>query len=104
MSLADITSRLLGMREKHPQAAQVRGNALLASFLLASPPPKTLRGVKLADSTLDIIPPRPSLSPGGTMRRLATKPGTDIMPERLATPSDWGASQEQVLMGPMFFC
>jgi len=33
-----------------------QGKALLASFLLASPPLKTSRGVKLADSTLDVVP------------------------------------------------
>ena len=51
-SLADITTRLLGLARSSPQTARVRRDALLASFLLGSPPPKTLRGVKLADSTL----------------------------------------------------
>ena len=46
-SLADIMSRLLGIARSSTQTAQVRRDALLASFLLASPPPKTLRGVKL---------------------------------------------------------
>ena len=43
-SLADITVRLLGIARSSPQTAQVQRDALLASFLLASPPPKTLRG------------------------------------------------------------
>ena len=51
-SLADITTRLLGAARSSPQTARAQWDALLASFLLASPPPKTLRGVKLADSTL----------------------------------------------------
>ena len=42
--LADITTRLLGLAISSSQTAQVRRDALLASFLLASPPPKTLRG------------------------------------------------------------
>ena len=71
-SLADIATRLLGIARSSPQTTRVRWDALLASFLLSSPPPKTLRGVKLADSTLNIIPLRPTLSPGGTMRRPAT--------------------------------
>ena len=79
-SLANITTRLLGIARSSPQIAQVRWDALLASFLLASPPPKTLRGVKLADSTLDTASPRATLSPTGTMRRAATKPGADVMP------------------------
>ena len=57
-SLADITTRLLGHARSSPQTTQVRRDALLTSFLLASPPPKTLRGVKLADSTLCTISPR----------------------------------------------
>src|SRR6185295_8684143 len=52
-SLADITTRLLGIARSSPQTTRVRRDALLASFLLVSPPPKTLRGGgKLADSTL----------------------------------------------------
>ena len=43
-SLADITTRLLEIARSSPQTARVRQDALLASFLLASPPPKTLRG------------------------------------------------------------
>src|SRR6185312_2403548 len=43
-SLADITTRQLGIARSSPQTARVRQDALLASFLLASPPPKTLRG------------------------------------------------------------
>ena len=42
-SLADITTRLLGIARSSPQTARVRRDALLASFLLASPPPKTLQ-------------------------------------------------------------
>ena len=43
-SLADITTRLLGIVRSSPQTARVRRDALLASFLLASPPLKTLWG------------------------------------------------------------
>ena len=43
-SLADITTRLLGLARSSLQTARVRRDALLASFLLPSPPPKTLRG------------------------------------------------------------
>ena len=62
--LAGATARLLGLARSSPQTARVRRDALLASFLLASPPPKTLRGVKLADCT---ISPGATLSPRGTM-------------------------------------
>jgi len=86
-SLADITTRLLGIARSSLQTARVQRDALLASFLLASPPPKTLRGVKLADSTLHTISPRATLSPGGTMRRMATKPGTNAMVRHLNPPS-----------------
>ena len=86
-SLADMTTRLLGIARSSPQTARVRRDALLASFLLASPPPKTLRGVKLADSTLCTISPGATLSPRGTMRRTATKPGADAMVRRLNGPS-----------------
>ena len=86
-SLADITARLLGVMRSSPQTARVRRDALLANFLLASPPPKTMRGVKLADNTLHTISPRATLSPRGTMRRTATKPGADAMVRRLNTPS-----------------
>ena len=86
-SLADITARLLGIARSSPQTARVRWDALLASFLLVSPPPKTLRGGKLADSTLCTISPRATLSPRGTMRRTATKHGADAMVRRLNTPS-----------------
>ena len=86
-SLADITTRLLGIARSNPQTAQVRRDALLASFLLASPPPKTLRGVKLVDSTLCTISPRATLSPKGTMQRMATKPRADVMVRHLNTPS-----------------
>ena len=86
-SLADITTRMLGIARSSPQIARVRRDALLASFLLASPPPKTLRGVKLADSTLCTTSPRATLSPRGTMRRTATKPGADAMVRRLNDPS-----------------
>ena len=86
-SLADMTTRLLGLARSSPQTARVRRDALLASFLLASPPPKTLRGVKLADSTLHTISPRATLSLGGTMRRTATKPSTNAMVRRLNPPS-----------------
>src|SRR6185503_12933608 len=37
-SLADIATRLLGIARTSPQTARVRRDALLASFLLASPP------------------------------------------------------------------
>ena len=43
-SLAGAMARLLGIARSSPQTAWVRRDALLASFLLASPPPKTLRG------------------------------------------------------------
>ena len=86
-SLDDITTRLLGLARSSPQTARVRRDALLVSFLLASPPPKTLRGVKLADSTLCTISPRATLSPKGTMRRTATKPGADTVVRRLNAPS-----------------
>ena len=86
-SLADNATRLLGIARSSPQTTLVRRNALLASFLLASPPPKTLQGVKLADSTLCTISPRATLSPRGTMRRTATKPGADAMVRRLNAPS-----------------
>ena len=82
---------------------QVRRDALLVSFLLASPPPKTLQGVELADSTLNVASLRATLSPTGMVRRTATKPGTDVMIRRLNTPSSWGTSQKQALAGPMFF-
>ena len=86
-SLADNMTRLLGIVRSSPQTAQVRWDALLASFLLASPPPKTLRGVKLVDSTLCTTSPRETLSPKGTMRRTATKPSADAMVRRLNAPS-----------------
>ena len=86
-SLADIATRLLEIARSSRQTAQVRRDALLARFLLASPPPKTLRGVKLADSTLHTISLRATLSPGGTMRRTATKPGADATVRCLNAPS-----------------
>ena len=86
-SLADIMTRLLGLARSSPQTARVQRDALLASFLLASPPPKTMRGVELADSTLRTVSPRATLLPGGTMRRTATKPGTNAMVRRLHRPS-----------------
>ena len=43
-SLPDIMIRLLGIARSSPQTARVRRDVLLASFLLASPPPKTVRG------------------------------------------------------------
>jgi len=86
-SLADMMTRLLGIARGSPQTARVRRDALIASFLLASPPPKTLRGVKLVDSTLCTISPKATLSPGGTMRRTATKPGADAMIRCLNAPS-----------------
>ena len=85
--LADITTRLLGIARSSPQTTRVQRDALLASFLLAFPPPKTLRGVKLADITLCTISPRATLPPKGTMRRMATKPGDDAMVRRLNAPS-----------------
>ena len=72
--LASAMARLLGIARNNPQTARVQQDALLASFLLASPPPKTLRGVKLAYSTLHTISPRATLSPGGTMRRTVSTP------------------------------
>ena len=81
-SLANITTRLLGIARSSPQTARVRRDALLASFLLASPP-KALRGIKLADNTICTTSPRATLSPRGTMRRTATKPGADAMVRRL---------------------
>ena len=51
-SLADIATRLLRIARSSPQTTRVRQDALLASFLLASPPPKTLRGVKLDTGSL----------------------------------------------------
>ena len=86
-SLADVTARLLGIARSSPQTTRVRRDALLASFLLVSPPPKTLRGVKLADSHLCTISPRATLSPKGTMPRTATKPGAKAMVRRLNAPS-----------------
>ena len=86
-SLADIMSRLLGLARSSPQNARVWWDALLASFLLASPPLKTLRGVELADNTLCTISPRATLSPREMTRRTATKPGADAMVRRLNAPS-----------------
>ena len=87
-SLADIVTKLLGIARSSPQTARVWRDALLASFLLASPPPKTLRrGVKLACSTLCTISPGAMFSPRGTMRRTATKPGADAMVRHLNAPS-----------------
>ena len=86
-SSAGTTARLLGIARSSPQTARVRRDALLVSFLLASPPPKTLWGVKLADITLCTISPRATLSPRGTMRRTAAKPGADAMVRRLNAPS-----------------
>ena len=86
-SLAGATARLLGIVRSSPQTARVQRDALLASFLLASPPPKTLRGVKLADSTLHTISPRATLSLGGAVRRTTTKPGTNAMVGCLNPPS-----------------
>ena len=85
--LAGATARLLGIARNSPQTARVQWDALLASFLLASPSPKTLRGVKLADSTLHTISPRATLSPRGAVRRIATKPGTNAMVRRHNPPS-----------------
>jgi hypothetical protein len=86
-SLADNATRLLGIVRSSPQTTRVRRDALLSNFLLASPQPKTLRGVKLADSTLCTISPGATLSPRGTMRRMATRPGADTVVSRLNTPS-----------------
>ena len=86
-SLADNATRLLGLARSSSQTAQIRRDALLASFLLASPPPKTLRGVKLADSTLCTITPGATFSPRGTMQRTATKPGADAVVRHLNAPS-----------------
>ena len=88
--LAGVTARLLGIVRNSPQTTRVQRDALLASFLLASPPSKTLRGVKLADSTLHTISPRATLSPGGTMQRTTTKPGTNAMVRHLNPLQDKG--------------
>ena len=85
--LASATARLLGLARNSPQTAQVQRDVLLASFLLASPPPKTMRGVKLADSILRTISPRATLSPGGAVQRTTTKPCTNAMVRRLNPPS-----------------
>ena len=85
--LAGATARQLGIARNSPQTARVQRDALLASFLLASPPPKTMRGVELANSTLRTVSPRATLLPGGTMRRTATRPGTNAMARRLHPPS-----------------
>ena len=102
--LAGATARLLGIARNSPQTVRVQRDALLASFLLASPPPKTMRGVELVDSTLHTVSPRATLSPGGTVRRTATKPGTSAMVRRLHPPSGKGTSQKQGPAGPMLFC
>ena len=86
-SSADIATRLLGIAKSSPQTTRVLRDALLASFLLASPPPKTLRGVKLADNTLYTTSPKATLSLRGMVQRTAAKPGADAMVKRLNTPS-----------------
>src|SRR6185369_4375233 len=48
-----------------PQTTRDQRDAFLANLLLASPPPKTIRGVELADSALRTVSPRATLSPGG---------------------------------------
>ena len=48
-----------------PQTTRVQRDAFLASLLLASSPPKTTRGVELADNTLHTISSRATLSPEG---------------------------------------
>src|SRR6185312_3616483 len=48
-----------------PQTTRVQRDAFLAILLLASFPPKTTRGVELADSTLRTVSPRATSSPGG---------------------------------------
>ena len=85
--MADVMARLLGMREAAPQTSWAQRDALLASLLLASPPPKTTRGVKLADSALRTVSPRATLSPGGTMRKTAAGPGASAPVRRLHPPS-----------------
>ena len=102
-SSADIATRLLGIARGSPQTTRVQRDALLASFLLASPPPKTMRGVELADNTLRTVSLRATLSPTRTARRTAAKPGADAMIRRLNAPSGWGTSQKRGLTGPMFF-
>ena len=86
-SSADIATRLLGIARSSPQTARVQRDALFASFLLASPPPKTLRWVELADSALRTVSPRATLSPGGTMRKTAARPGAGATVRRLLPPS-----------------
>src|SRR6185369_4899932 len=70
-----------------PQTTRVQRDAFLASLLLASPPPKASRGVELADSALRTASPRATLSPGGTIRKTAVRPGTNAMVRRLHPPS-----------------
>ena len=82
------------------RTAQVWRNALLASLLLASPPPKTLRGVKLANNTLDATSPRATLSPTQTVPRTATKPGADVMPVALHHLYKLEDTAEAGLRGP----
>ena len=78
-SLADITTRLLGLTRSNPQTARVRRDALLASFLLASPPPKTLRG-----SSWRIAPSAPS----PRERRCRQEGRCEEQPPNLA-PTPW---------------
>ena len=52
-----------------PQTTRVQRDAFLANLLLASSPPKTTRGVELADSTLRTVSPRATLSPGGRCKK-----------------------------------
>ena len=92
---ADEEHQVLGRH--HDQAARACEEQLPDRTGPAGCPPRKLSssvssiedlaGVKLADSTLCTIYPRATLSPRGTMRRTATKPGADAMVRRLNTPS-----------------
>ena len=84
--LADMTARLLGMARSSPQTTRVPQGALLASFLLASPPPKTVRGGQASGQhplhhlpESDIVAKRDDAKNG-------TKPGADAMVRRLNAP------------------
>ena len=81
---ADEEHRVLGRRngqaardceEQPPDRTSPAGcpSRKLSSSISSTEDPA---GVKLADSTLHTISPRATMSPGGTMRRTATKPGT----------------------------
>ena len=85
-SSANIATKLIGIARDSPRAARVQWDAPLASFLLASPPPKTTRGVELADSTLRTVSPRATLLPG-MMQKTAARPSASATVRRLHPPS-----------------